>query len=260
LSQQINLYNPALPRPRPAAASALLYVLVVALVIGGLAAFYEHYRLSQTRAEAAAVSAKLKDARVRSERFAAERGARKPDAAREAELVDLLARLKRRDEIIAALKSGVVGSRAGFSEFMRAFSRRIVSGVWLTGFEIDAGGKELSLSGRALGADLVPRYLEGLNLEALMQGRQFSALRIEQAPVAAAPPPQNQKDAKNAKPRPAAPRYVNFVMSTPERDDSASARSAGAGVPAPDGMSERFPATSAVIAPSNAPAPAGSAK
>jgi hypothetical protein len=127
---------------------------------------------------------------------------------------------------------------------MRAFARQSLDGVWLTGFEIDAGGRELALSGRALGAELVPRYLERLNHESLLQGRQFSSLKVDQRVIERAPPTplpardkdgdkgsdkdsakdkEKAKDAKAAKVELPPLRYVEFSMSTSIRDAKAPA-------------------------------------
>ena len=63
----------------------------------------------------------------------------------------------------------------------RAFSRQHVEGVWLTAFDIAAGGSDLTIAGRAVSADLIPAYLQRLNKEAPMQGRQFASVTIHQA-------------------------------------------------------------------------------
>lgn len=117
---------------------------------------------------------------------------------------------------------------SGFSEYMRAFARRSVTGLWLTGFDI-AGG-ELTLQGRTLSADLVARYLQQLNQEQAMQGRQFAALLITQPPRDTAAQAQ-EADATLQKGVPeqkaAAPPYLDFNLSTLEpRDTQPQARTA----------------------------------
>ena len=111
--------------------------------------------------------------------------------------------LKSRREITDALKSGAVGNTSGFSEYMRAFSRQNVSGLWLTGFDIALAGNELAIQGRTLSADLVAVYLRQLNQERALQGRQFAAMRISQ------PPPVLDKQ-----PKIGLPRYLDFNIST----------------------------------------------
>ena len=50
---------------------------------------------------------------------------------------------------MAALKGGAFGNQQGFAEYLRAFSRQSVNGLWLTGFTI-AGSGELEIRGRVL--------------------------------------------------------------------------------------------------------------
>jgi Tfp pilus assembly protein PilN len=188
MSQQINLLTSAFRKERRGAAAVLLSVVGFALLSAGLGTAYEHHRLRQTQSEAEAVARELAKAQAQRDEVKTEAGVREGTAQREAELAQLLSQIKRRKDVIDAVKGGAAGTSAGFSEFMLAFSRRSVDGVWLTGFDIDAGGRELTLSGRALSADLVPRYLEGLNRESLMQGRQFASLQVEQVIAQSNPP------------------------------------------------------------------------
>ena len=146
MSQQVNLLTAAF-RSTPQRAAAVLFSLVaIAVVASGLSAAYEQNRLSQARNELEAVGRQVNQTEARYASFAAEQGPREPGAAREAELANLLSQIKRRQDVIDAMKGGAAGTSTGFSEFMRAFSRRSVDGVWLTGFDIDAGGRELTVS------------------------------------------------------------------------------------------------------------------
>jgi hypothetical protein len=235
LSQQINLYTPALRGERRASTAMLLAATAIVVAGTALTGAYEHSQLRKTEAEASAVAQTLKEAQARYDKQAAERAGRAPDAAREAELLGLLAQLKRREQIVDALKSGAIGSSAGFSEVMRALSRQSLSGVWLTGFDIDAGGKDLTLSGRALGAELVPRYVERLNREPVMQGRQFASLKIDQPaqPEAATPAPA-AKETPAQKARAPLLRFVEFSMSTSGRDADAPPKAASTPPPLPE--------------------------
>jgi hypothetical protein len=215
LSQQINLYSRARAGERRIGAIVLLSAAIGVAALTAAVAVYEQVKLRELRAEGDAIGARLKAAQAREAQRAAASGAPKPDTAHEAELVRLIGQVKRRQQVVESLKSGSAGSPAGFSGFMAAFSRQHLSGLWLTGFDIDTGGQELALSGRALNADLVPQYVARLNREALLQGRQFSSVRIEQPP---APPPEPAaKGGKAAAPL----RYVDFSLSTVHRSDAA---------------------------------------
>ena len=226
MSQQINLLNPILRKRGFSfnSATAMLYGLGIAVALGALGAVYERYQLRDASAQAQAVEQEHKDAVARFDKLAAEARQQKPNVQLEADITRLDLQLKGRQEVVETLKSGAVGNTGGFSEYMRAFSRQSVNGLWLTGFDIALGGNELAIRGRTLDADLVATYLTQLNREKPLLGRQFAALRIGQPPPEPAASPkagaepkadaaaQGQKDAKARKSAP--PRYLEFTVST----------------------------------------------
>jgi uncharacterized membrane protein YciS (DUF1049 family) len=226
MSQQINLFNPLFRKQGFSftSATAMLYGVGIAVAAGATGAVYSHYQLREAGAQAQAVEQEHKATLARFEKLTAEARQLKPNAQLEADVARLDAQLRGRQEIIETLKSGAVGNTGGFSEYMRAFSRQTVNGLWLTGFDVARGGNELAIQGRTLNADLVAAYLKQLDREKPLQGRQFAALRIGQPPTAPAAPPkvgaqsaagsaaQGQPDAKE--PKPVAPRYLEFAVST----------------------------------------------
>ena len=158
MSQQINLLNPLFRKKRFSFTSpaAMLYGIGIVAALTVAAAVYESNRLHEIEAQARAVAQALKEIQAQHEALTAKSGVRKPDPGLEAKVLDLSAQVKVRQQIVDALKGGTVGTTAGFSEYMRAFSRQRVEGVWLTAFDIAAGGSDLTIAGRALSADLIP--------------------------------------------------------------------------------------------------------
>ena len=222
MSQQINLYNPIF-RKRGfsyTSATAMLYGVGIAIAVAALVAVYEDAQLRGVQTRAQAADQAYKQATVLHDKLAAEMAQQKPNARLEAELAALTAQLQERQDIIEILKGGVLGNTGGFSEYLRAFSRQSINGLWLTAFDIALAGNELAIQGRTLSADLVASYLRQLNQEQAMQGRQFAAMRISQPPPEAkadkgAPA---QKDAKEQKLAP--PRYLDFTISTKDLPDN----------------------------------------
>ena len=222
MSQQINLFNPLL-RPKSfslTSATAMLCIAGVAAVAAALVAVYEEQQLREVQARAQAIAQAHQEATANHDKLIVEVAKQKPNAQLEAELASLEIQLSARQEVMATLKSGAVGSSEGFSEYMRAFSRQSVSGLWLTGFDIALAGNALALQGRTLSAEHVASYLRRLNQEKTMQGRQFAAMRISQPPppLAAAANPAERGEAKDRKPSP--PRYLEFMISTLDIPDS----------------------------------------
>lgn len=252
MSQQINLLAPvSQKRFSFTSATAMSYGIGVAVALALLVAVYEDYRLRSIEAEARAVAASLKEAAVAEQKVSGEQVPRKPNAELEARLRELTVQLEARQEIIDALKSGAVGTTGGFSEYMRVFSRQSLEGLWLTSFDIAAGGNELTMAGRALSADLVPAYLQRLNREPPMQGRQFASMVINQSFPTREPAtaPQQGKQAKEPVGRPRPPPHVEFVISSGAVADARSRAGASVttprGAPLPPSLSLREPVEAA---------------
>ena len=99
------------------------------------------------------------------------------EAELDAEIARLETELKLARESIEALKGGAFGNQQGFAEYLRAFSRQSIGGLWLTGFNI-AGSGELEIRGRALSPDLLPSYIQRLNRERVLAGRSIAQLEM----------------------------------------------------------------------------------
>jgi hypothetical protein len=201
VTQQINLYNPAFkPKRELLTAQTLAIATAALLVLVGGSATWARLDAKARAAELAAAQAGQKAAQERLEvaRRAAE--ARKPSTALQGEIDQKKALLAMREEVLAALQDGMgnPAAGAGFSEYLRGLGRQSVSGLWLTGFAVSAGGADMSLRGRALDKSLLPDYVRRLNAEKAFVGKSFAGLRMEAkqdaAPAAGgvkttAPPP-----------------------------------------------------------------------
>lgn len=211
MSQQINLFNPLYRRKTFSCTSAAaLLGGVMALVMAGAAAgALERHRADRLESQALLSENALSEARAHRDKVSGDRAVEQPARMQEARIAALQSQLDDRQQIVDALQSGAIGTTAGFSEYMRAFSRQRMDGLWLTGFDIAAGGKELMLRGRTLGADLVPAYLAGLNREVPMQGRQFASMLVTNPALGSEP-----KDSRRQNMSPQRPGYLDFALSS----------------------------------------------
>jgi hypothetical protein len=215
MSQQINLLNRGFVKEAFSftSARAMLYGVGIAMSVTAVVAIVHAYRVRAIEADAAQVARIFKETTAAQAAPAAQT-TRKADPALELKVRALEAQLKGRQDIIDAMRNGLVGAGDGFSEYMRVFSRQSFDGVWLTGFDIAAGGEELTIAGRALTADLVPVYLQRLNREASIQGRQFTSMLITQPKLQASDE--------------AATSYVEFRVGSGTGEDTRAAPSAHA--------------------------------
>jgi len=179
MSQQINLYSPIFRKQSKvfSATTMLQGLALIAVVVGVF--FYTislHTSLLEIRA---ADSGRTLSAEL--ERLKAY-GVHAAPAERAKALAErrktLEAGLATQARALEAFEAGGLGRTEGYSALLRALARRSMEGVWLTRIEFAEAGGELSLSGRASRAELVPAYLERLRAEQALRGHTFSRLEV----------------------------------------------------------------------------------
>jgi hypothetical protein len=183
VSQQINLYSPLFLRKQLKHFSTVSMLQALGLIVAGAALLYGYlvYNYTGLTAQAAETEQKLAGERERLAKFTSEYAPQQKSAQLETEIKNATAQLKARMEMVETLKNGAtIGSTEGYSEYMRAFARQSVNGLWLTGFDIAGAGTgtALSIIGRTVRPELVPLYVQHLSREPVMKGRQFSFLQM----------------------------------------------------------------------------------
>ncbi len=198
MSQQINLFNPAfVQRRQPFSLAAMLQGL--GLVVAGGAAMYAYadYQVRQLEHQVAESARRFNAEQLKLGGLAAEFSPQRSNEKLQEEVRELERQVGEQAELLGVLESGALGNSGGYSGYMRAFSRQVVPGLWLTGFNVSGGGAQLSLSGGVTHPDLLPEYIQRLRREGVMQGKTFAALQMQQA---------------RAEEPGAAPRYVEFEL------------------------------------------------
>ena len=209
MSQNINLLGPAFRKPR-----RVLTLALVAQCLGiALAALlgYNYYLQQQVNGLAAELATAEKLLRTQGDFVSKLKNKPVPpetEAQLDAEIGQLEAEFRAAGESIEAFKGGAFGNRQGFAEYLRAFSRQSIGGLWLTGFNIGGSG-ELEIHGRALSADLLPSYIQRLNRERVLAGRNIARLEMSRS----APEPAADKD-KGAGKAARTLRFLEFSMAT----------------------------------------------
>lgn len=185
MSQQINLYDPALLRKREwlTATNVALASLALLVVMAGWTG-WTRVRLSALEAEAATLAPQAKALQDQVAALGKDMAGRKPDARLEAELAQARTELAVRAEVADVLGKGLGPEAASFAEYLRGLARQTPSGLWLTGFSVGAGGGAMEIRGRLLDPALLAEYIRRLNGEKAFQGRAFSALKL----IAGKPP------------------------------------------------------------------------
>ena len=109
------------------------------------------------------------------------------------------------------LEGGAIGNRKGFAAYLQAFSRQAIDGLWLTGFTVGGAG-DVAIHGRVVNPELVPAYIQRLNNESALKGREFSVLELRRPQPTAAALAAVAKAGEGA--RAEAPRYLEFSLTT----------------------------------------------
>jgi hypothetical protein len=207
LSQNINLFSPAFRKPRQVLTLALV-AQCFGITLAALLAynFYLQGQVSNVATELAAAQKLLGAQQGLVEKLKPRSVPPVTEAQLDAEIRKLETRLKLAVQSIDAVKSGAFGSRQGFAEYLQAFSRQAVAGLWLTAFNISGGG-DLEMRGRTLSPELLPDYIQRLNHERVLAGRQIA--RLELTRPASQPAP-----AKGADKAERALQFLEFSLAT----------------------------------------------
>ncbi len=213
MSQQINLFNPVFRKQRIALTFASMFALVLLALLTLLAiGAYRQQHVKGLQQEAASAEALLAAQRKYADRLKGDSVAAKGDAGAAAEIARLESELKTARASMEALAGGALGDRHGFAEYLRAFSRQSLNGLWLTGFSI--GGGQVALQGRTMQPDLVPNYIQRLNQESVLKGRVFSTLEMRQPKPAPEAPAKDGNESKAASSAEKMPAFLEFSMGT----------------------------------------------
>lgn len=209
MSQNINLFSPAFRKPKQILTLALV-AQCLGITLAALLAynFYLQRQVSNAAAELAAAQKLLAAQTGLVEKLKPRPVPPVSEAQLDTEIRKLESRLKLAVQSIDALKSGAFGSRQGFAEYLQAFSRQSVGGLWLTGFNIGGGG-DLEMRGRTLSPELLPDYIQRLNRERVLAGRKIARLEITRPASGPAPPRGKGQDQA-----PGTPRFLEFNLAT----------------------------------------------
>ena len=182
MSQQINLFNPVFLNQRKYF-STLAILQALALVVLGSALFYGYlvYHGKSLAAQFDEISKRYVDEQAKLNRYTAEFSPEVSGQLLENELKSLNAKLAAQNELIATLKGGPVGNTTGYSEYMRAFARQTVHGLWLNSFGISEGAAQMTIRGAVLSPELLPAFIRGLNQEAAMREKPFASLQMQRS-------------------------------------------------------------------------------
>lgn len=95
------------------------------------------------------------------------------------QLDDSLRMLSERQAVLNLIQGSTLGDTQGFSRHMRALARQDIDGLWLTHVVLSALGDKTRLEGRAIQAELIPLYVQGLTAETPFAEQRFHRFQID---------------------------------------------------------------------------------
>lgn len=180
MSQQINLFNPIFLKTKKYFSATAMAQSLGLLVLGmALIAAYAHFQVESLGKEAAATTRQLTDAQMQLAKALAENAPRARSKVLENQVAQAELQIASLGQVFTVLQNGDIGNTKGYSEYLRAFSRQIVDGVWLTGLSLVGAGNEIAVDGRALQPELVATYVNRLKREPVLQGKSFGTLQMQ---------------------------------------------------------------------------------
>jgi cell division protein FtsL len=213
MSQQINLFNPIFMKQRKYF-SLLTMLQALGLIIAGSLVFYGYavYQVNQLGQQLEENTKRYNAEQTHLANFMTEFSPQQAQQLLQDEVQRLEKQTAEQNELIETLKSGAVGNTTGYSDYMRAFARQVVQGLWLTGFKVTGDAAQISLSGGVVNPELLPEYIQRLGKESVMQGKTFSTLKMQQTKA-------EEKVVTGQAPASAARSYIQFTMySSPDSE------------------------------------------
>jgi len=199
MSQQINLFNPIFLKQKKYFSVATMLQMLGLIVLGSIVFYgYAWYQVQQMDKQTQEMTRRYEAEQKRLLNYADKFSPQRSNQMLSDELKMLEAQAVAQGNVLELLNSGAIGNTRGYSEYLRAFARQSVSGLWLTGFELRGGGAQISLQGAVTNPQLLPTYIRRMNKEAVMRGKSFSALQMKRPATA---------DGKNL-----TPAYVEFSL------------------------------------------------
>lgn len=208
MAQQINLYRARLAKkgarlPSLGILKIGVGLVVVVLLLGVLSV----WRTKALQSDIAALEEEQTGARSTLEeigRRVAAHGGNPQELDDTAKLKALIAAPQSVREL---LEKDVFTSKQGYSDIFIALARQSVQGVQLTRVDIIGAGKDIEIIGQSMSPERVPRYLQRLSREKIMDGMEFGVFQISQ------PSPPAEPASAPAK-QPSGHSEVSFVLRT----------------------------------------------
>ena len=179
MNQQINLFQPIFRKERKIL-SFVTMVQICLIVIAALLAIsgYSWWQTLSLKHNLVDLKQQHQSRLAQLNKVAHEVAKMKNRDQSQSQISRLERELEAERHILAVLDGRHLRQIKGFSSYFESFSRQVVQGMWLTGFDVADGGQSVQIRGSSTEPELVPRFLQGLSKEKQLQGTEFSVLQM----------------------------------------------------------------------------------
>lgn len=182
MTQQVNLLNRALIRPRDwLSLSNMMIIYALALIIMVLLYNMSLTQMTLAQEKRNQVIGEFENLQKELQIVTNARATPANAESQQKELQSLMQKKALQDKVLTVFLQVEKDSGHHLLDYMLGFAHQKTQNVWLTGFKIDPFIHSLSLTGKALNAELVPKFIEQLSLEPVFKGQLFGGLTIKAA-------------------------------------------------------------------------------
>lgn len=180
MKQQINLYQPQY-RPQTRMFPAWFMLQATAALVLGMALMYAfaQQRIDAIEQELVVVARQESLALERLQNIGPLINSVTGEKNWSEQLDDSLRMLAERQAVLNLIQGSTLGDTKGFSRHMQSLARQDIEGLWLTRIVLSALGDKTRLEGRAIRAELIPLYVQGLTDEAPFAEQRFLRFQID---------------------------------------------------------------------------------
>ena len=183
MSRQINLYSAGFRAPAKTFSAAWTVAVVVAIGVAMAADYaWEARQLKDMRARRSEAGAQVKQLREQLVALA-QAGQKGKSKALEGQVEQAESLVKGRQDLVDRLRTGEIGNREGYTNFLAAFARQRVEGLWLTGIDIFGPRSDFVIEGRTVRAELLSRFITMLRDEEALRGKPIGTLALHEREI-----------------------------------------------------------------------------
>lgn len=180
---RVNLYQTVLqPRLEKMPLNQVVWLVGAVLVLLTLGGLWNYQQLLQQRQQADLVGKQVQNKLKELEVYQLSLAGRQPSAALQQQAQQLQQSIAQKQQLLTYLRQEINKTPPQYSQVLSHLAAIDLPGIWLTSFQL---GQQQQFNGVVKNSQLLPRWLQALGKNALLQGQSFDGVKLQ--PLAPAP-------------------------------------------------------------------------